>query len=440
MTSTSNQTAHLDRHANISATHQIIILEIRSNPIMPVLDIQNALSRRDTRFSNQPNTGGNGSSPNLISSLIPSKIPVPIMVGAAVGACVVAIVGAMVYRNRVRSFYDKGLASTTAKDPLSLAKNMRRKQDNQSTDQIAQIGINLNRQQNSSIVSNDDCPTPTNKPKLLSMMKQLPFNKKQSVLDSGPMKAVVIPRRKESISTDGPLNLDNIKRHPSNGGNLSKVAHRKSSPLTPHDTPSDTVNKVLESMGNSLSKATDSASSSLSSVSTIESDTEVEHRFEVIEPWMPQRYDELELLVGDTVIVYQMFEDGWCDGKLEGSDESGAFPAACLQMDDWSVHAEPSIAPSPTDANEMDLGGSENSIPDVDIEQASRHSHYSSRSGTSVTREFTRDSSSSGTSTNAVADVSVTSFSRSDPAKHRFSGLLRNIDKFIEEPDAQQPQ
>ncbi|KAJ3242438.1 hypothetical protein HDU81_003144 [Chytriomyces hyalinus] len=407
---------------------------------MPVLDIQNALSRRDTMFSNQPNTGGDGSRPSQIPSLIPSNIPIPVMVGAAVGACVVAILGAIVYRNRVRSFHDIGLTGTThtAKNPLSLARYMRRKQDNQSTDQIAQIGINLNRQQNSSIVSNDDCPTPTNKPKLLSMMKQIPFNKKQSVLDSGTMKAVVIPRRKESISMDGPMNLDNIKRRPSNGGTLSKAAHRKSSPLTPYETPSDTVNKVLESMGNSLSKATDSASSSLSSVSTVESDTEVEHRFEVIEPWMPQRYDELELLVGDIVIVYQMFEDGWCDGKLEGSDETGAFPAACLQMDDWSVHAEPSIVPSPTDANEMEFGGSENSIPDVDVDQASRRSHYTSRNVNSVTGESMRDSSSSGTSTNAIANVSVSS--RSDPAKHRFSGLLRNIDKFIEEPDVQKTQ
>ncbi|KAJ3246208.1 hypothetical protein HDU78_007658 [Chytriomyces hyalinus] len=400
---------------------------------MPVLDIQNALSRRDGIFTNQHSTTHeDGSKSSLASSLLPSKIPIPVMVGAAVGACVVAILGALVYRNRARSVRNKRLAeiASNAKS-LSLSKTMHRKQDDQNTDPIAQIGINLNRPRSSSVVSNDDCPTPTNKPKLLSMMKQLPFNKKQSVLDSGTMKPVVIPRRKESISMDGPMNLD-MKRLPSNGGTLSKSSHRKSSPLTPHDAPSDTVNKVLESMGTSLSKATDSASSSLSSVSTIESDIEVEHRFEVIEPWMPQRYDELELLVGDTVVVYQMFEDGWCDGKLEGSDETGAFPAACLQMDDWSVHAEPSLAQSPSDANEMDFGGSENSIPDVDVEQAARHSHYSSRSGNSMIGENTRNSSSSGSSTHAISNVS-----RSDPAKHRFSGLLRNIDKFIEEPDAQ---
>jgi hypothetical protein len=53
---------------------------------------------------------------------------------------------------------------------------------------------------------------------------------------------------------------------------------------------------------------------------------------EVIEPWFPQRFDELRLEPGMRIIVLKTYEDGWCEGRIEGSseDETGVFPLACV--------------------------------------------------------------------------------------------------------------
>ncbi|KAJ3103064.1 hypothetical protein HDU97_010420 [Phlyctochytrium planicorne] len=81
----------------------------------------------------------------------------------------------------------------------------------------------------------------------------------------------------------------------------------------------------------------DSTSSTSSSISTVSSGVpETEFRYEVCVPWIPQRFDELALAPGDSVIVYQIYEDGWCDGKHESSGEEGVFPVACLRGRTWS--------------------------------------------------------------------------------------------------------
>ncbi|KAJ3214487.1 hypothetical protein HDU67_001619 [Dinochytrium kinnereticum] len=82
----------------------------------------------------------------------------------------------------------------------------------------------------------------------------------------------------------------------------------------------------------------DSVSSSLSSISTIpsESGNDYEFRYEVVVPWIPQRFDELPLAPGEMVVVYKVYEDGWCDGKLVSNNEEGVFPMACLRGRAWS--------------------------------------------------------------------------------------------------------
>ncbi|KAJ3105759.1 hypothetical protein HDU97_007579 [Phlyctochytrium planicorne] len=93
-----------------------------------------------------------------------------------------------------------------------------------------------------------------------------------------------------------------------------------------------------------------SASSSLSSISTIPSDSgeEYEFRYEVVVPWIPQRFDELALAPGETVVVYKVYEDGWCDGRLLVSGEEGVFPMACLRGRAWSFFG---ILENETDAD-----------------------------------------------------------------------------------------
>ncbi|KAJ3217372.1 hypothetical protein HDU67_008074 [Dinochytrium kinnereticum] len=83
--------------------------------------------------------------------------------------------------------------------------------------------------------------------------------------------------------------------------------------------------------------STTSTSSTSSSISTVSSGApETEFRYDVIVPWIPQRFDELALAPGDSVLVYKVYEDGWCDGKHEASGEEGVFPLACLRGRTWS--------------------------------------------------------------------------------------------------------
>ncbi|KAJ3385567.1 hypothetical protein HDU84_002163, partial [Entophlyctis sp. JEL0112] len=58
-------------------------------------------------------------------------------------------------------------------------------------------------------------------------------------------------------------------------------------------------------------------------------------RYRVVESWTPQRFDELSLHVGDIANVYQFFEDGWCEGFIDGCEEDGMFPRICL--DDFAI-------------------------------------------------------------------------------------------------------
>ncbi|KAJ3182809.1 hypothetical protein HDU85_002412 [Gaertneriomyces sp. JEL0708] len=46
--------------------------------------------------------------------------------------------------------------------------------------------------------------------------------------------------------------------------------------------------------------------------------------------WIPQRSDELFLDPPDNVDIYQVFEDGWCEGRSGKSGLVGMFPLACL--------------------------------------------------------------------------------------------------------------
>ncbi|KAI9343133.1 hypothetical protein BDR26DRAFT_858608 [Obelidium mucronatum] len=54
-------------------------------------------------------------------------------------------------------------------------------------------------------------------------------------------------------------------------------------------------------------------------------------RFKVEKPWIPQQDDELSLNIDDIVHVYQVFNDCWCEGFVDGAeDQLGMFPRDCL--------------------------------------------------------------------------------------------------------------
>ncbi|KAJ3100201.1 hypothetical protein HDU97_002433 [Phlyctochytrium planicorne] len=71
--------------------------------------------------------------------------------------------------------------------------------------------------------------------------------------------------------------------------------------------------------------------SSSYSISTVSDGAkEPEYHYKVSVPWIPQRFDELALTPGDRVIVYHIYEDGWCEGRNETTGNEGVFPLACL--------------------------------------------------------------------------------------------------------------
>ncbi|KAJ3021425.1 JNK-interacting protein 1 [Thoreauomyces humboldtii] len=65
-----------------------------------------------------------------------------------------------------------------------------------------------------------------------------------------------------------------------------------------------------------------------SPVSLIEED---DFAYAIVHGWVPQRSDEVLLEIGDRVTIYQIFEDGWCEGVNERTALSGMFPLACLK-------------------------------------------------------------------------------------------------------------
>ncbi|KAI8851722.1 hypothetical protein BC829DRAFT_386676 [Chytridium lagenaria] len=92
-----------------------------------------------------------------------------------------------------------------------------------------------------------------------------------------------------------------------------------------------------------------STTSTSSSISTVSSGApETEFRYDCIVPWIPQRFDELALAPGDSVIVYKVYEDG-----------EGVFPMACLRGRTWSFFG---VADVDVEEDEMTIAG----VKDVD--------------------------------------------------------------------------
>ncbi|KAJ3029564.1 UNVERIFIED_CONTAM: hypothetical protein HDU68_011778 [Siphonaria sp. JEL0065] len=148
-----------------------------------------------------------------------------------------------------------------------------------------------------------------------------------------PRKFVQAPRRKHSITLDIDANqLIQQNRH-------SQI---KNAPPGMSQIPDDpesgfqSESSLLRSSNGGDSGAFltasqgifESANSSMTSVSVSSSKV---MKYKVVEPWIPQRFDELDLHVGEIVHVYQTYKDGWCEGCVDGAeDEEGMFPRVCL--------------------------------------------------------------------------------------------------------------
>lgn len=59
----------------------------------------------------------------------------------------------------------------------------------------------------------------------------------------------------------------------------------------------------------------------------------VRERFKCIVPYPPNSEYELELRVGDVVLVHKKRENGWYKGTHQRSGKTGLFPASFVEPD-----------------------------------------------------------------------------------------------------------
>ncbi|KAI8831292.1 hypothetical protein BJ741DRAFT_617206 [Chytriomyces cf. hyalinus JEL632] len=182
-----------------------------------------------------------------------------------------------------------------------------------------------------------------------------------------PRQVIVAPRRKQSISLDVDTGIPVRPSSMYSGRVIPLVSIEdnesttRSTPLLSLDTEDPATAKTtsfLPSKGISaqsirLGSANLTVSTSQGFVGSFNSSTtsvsvassKVMH-YKVTEPWIPQRFDELELHVGEIVVVYQSYKDGWCEGCVEGSEEEeGMFPRVCLGQYAISISDLRSISP-----------------------------------------------------------------------------------------------
>ena len=144
----------------------------------------------------------------------------------------------------------------------------------------------------------------------------------------------IVPRaRAASISEDGL----------SQGAKLAEFLKRNKagSPVAgalPHQFKDNfMITLDEEEYSSSADSSTNSLDSTDEVVDTADSIQDIQ---EVVVAWLPHRFDELALSVGDKVVVHRVYEDGWCDGKIYGSEEEGAFPLECLKCHAQQMEAE----------------------------------------------------------------------------------------------------
>ena len=53
-------------------------------------------------------------------------------------------------------------------------------------------------------------------------------------------------------------------------------------------------------------------------------------RWKVVQPYDPQMSDEIQLSIGQFILLMEAFPDGWGVGRIVGTNISGVFPLACI--------------------------------------------------------------------------------------------------------------
>ncbi|KAJ3071988.1 hypothetical protein HDU98_004476 [Podochytrium sp. JEL0797] len=374
-------------------------------------------------------------SPSPASTNVLGKVPLPAVIGAVSGCVVIALVisGLLVYKRSRRLANQKFLTDAAPQGIPTLP----RKQ----TDAIAemtQVGIHLNTSSRNEPIFENAAKRASSKPKFINTMAAVASPLKMSFSESGaagsPVKpAVVVFQRKQSVSAESAGGADGRKRSIIVSSSARKASiysitqARKASLALVSPLPSKKMNGIQSvpedhSLPPGVAESLESIASSVSITSDdMEADTELEQKYEVTDPWVPQRFDELELIPGDTVIVYEIFGDGWCDGRVEGQEETGAFPMACLKKRSWSIVQE-----EPEEGSMEDLPLAEVSKR---LSLVSEKIQTTSKRGSQQSTDAAQSNSSKRGSTQSQASISPSVVS----ARNRYSIILKNVDKYAEE-------
>ncbi|KAJ3080586.1 hypothetical protein HDU99_007980 [Rhizoclosmatium hyalinum] len=283
--------------------------------------------------------GNNGSISNNVAQ--PSTTNIAIPVGAGVFALVA--VGALLFAKFGRRNHQQpesgGTEPTQAeKAPrgyiAEIEDNFKLPQDIiKSTAEAVNLVPNVNKIQLSPITA----PPPALTPLDSIDIETVPLEYHQ-LQEYAPRKVVQAPRRKHSITLDIDTSAALSGTRPStNARPMPGIADISSGDNLAVKSLMDLYPSSASYSANSLSKEEEQAqqdpeyASANSSMTSVSVSSQKVLRFKVVEPWVPQRFDELDLHVGEIVHVYQTYKDGWCEGCVEGADEEeGMFPRVCL--------------------------------------------------------------------------------------------------------------
>ncbi|KAJ3118510.1 hypothetical protein HK100_000590 [Physocladia obscura] len=417
-------------------------------------------------------------SPN--NSTATTNVPIPAIAGAIVGCTVFVAVGLLVLHSRQRK---SRVVPDSIESPASIKDSCIRDQKYTTpVDTIAQMtatGIRLPQ----TTVDNSGITQPPKKPRIISSLpfKPSPMANSSTVYsppdessDGDNMishKPLIIPRRTMSISTENPFGGGDACKRSIFSASRSQNNRRKPSILSPACTapalvtaetlsPTRSVNNIVEKFMRhhqqnqqgsnilnsevpppleSLDSVNVSVESIASALSIDSDDIELEDKYEVQQPWVPQRFDELELFVGETVIVYQIFEDGWCDGRVEDTEETGAFPFACLKANLWPDNMfKNEVSQEPDSSEETSI------TSDLQRQRSIEEEHDTFGDFTSLQRKSNASSSSTHSNLSRISAQPYLTQDGSETAgtakAKRFSGMLKNIDQLVQQEQEYQQQ
>ncbi|KAJ8323280.1 hypothetical protein QVD99_000463 [Batrachochytrium dendrobatidis] len=132
--------------------------------------------------------------------------------------------------------------------------------------------------------------------------------------------------------------------------------HSRSSTIVRDDQDSETNSPVELSNNQQILSYTQPPSPTPATTSQY---TALNDRFmRAFATYIPKMPDEIPLSIGDTILVYQAYDDGWALGRNVSTSVEGVFPIACAESTSYIPPDEISTLPRNVDSRVVSLIGS----------------------------------------------------------------------------------